>query len=134
MIALDTNVIVRFLVKDDPGQAETARALLEGLTPDNQGFICREVILEMVWVLERFYKFTRHQIADVLVELVGTDNLAIEASDDVGRAALRYRQGGGVGFADLMILTAAERAGAVPLHTFDRKLSRMRGAVVAADR
>ena len=43
MIALDTNVIVRYLVDDDAEQAEAARVLVEGLTPDSQGFICREV-------------------------------------------------------------------------------------------
>ena len=65
MIALDTNVIIRYLVVDDAEQAEAARALMEGLTFDSQGFVCREVVIEVVWVLERFYRFTRVQIADV---------------------------------------------------------------------
>ncbi len=129
MIALDTNVIVRYLVVDDAEQAEAARALMEGLTFDSRGFICREIIIEVVWVLERFYRFTRAQIADVLVELIATDSLVVEAADDVARAAFTYRQGG-VGFSDLMILSSAERSGAVPLHTFDRRLARMEGAVL----
>ena len=57
MTALDTNVIVRYLVAEDPGQAEAARSLLEQLTPDNPGFICREVVIEAAWVLERSYRF-----------------------------------------------------------------------------
>ncbi len=129
MIALDTNVIVRYLVADDAEQAEAARALMEGLTFDSQGFICREVAIEVVWVLERFYRFTRAQIADVLVELISTDSLVVEVADDVARAAFTYRQGG-VGFSDLMILSSAERSRAVPLHTFDRRLARMEGAAL----
>ena len=129
MIALDANVLVRYLVVDDVEQAEAARTLLEGLTSQNQGFICREVAAELVWVLERAYRFTRIQISEVLVELVASDALVFEAATDVARAALRYRQGG-PDFADLMVLFAAERTGATPLHTFDRSLSRLEGAVL----
>ena len=45
MIALDANVIIRYLVNDDVEQAEAARALLEGMTADRQSFICREVAI-----------------------------------------------------------------------------------------
>ena len=129
MIAVDTNVLVRYLVRDDVEQAEAARALLEGLTSEQPGFICREVALEFVWVLERGYRFPRDRIADVLIELTATENLVIEAVDDVARAALSYRQGGG-GFSDLMIAAAAERVGANPLYTFDRALARVKGAAL----
>ena len=129
MIAVDTNVMVRYLVNDEPEQAAAVRTLLEGLTPEHAGFICREVAIEMVWVLERAYKFTRAQIADVLVELIATDSVVVEAADDVASAAGRYRRGG-VGFADLMILAAAERAGATPLFTFDRRLAGVEGALL----
>ena len=129
MIALDTNVLVRYLVDDDAEQAKAARALLEGLTSERPGFVCREVAIEVVWVLERAYRFRPAQIADVLVELIATDSIVVEAADDVARAAFSYRQGG-VGFSDLMILSAAERVGAAPLHTFDRRLARMDGAVL----
>ena len=130
MIALDTNVIVRYLVNDDAEQAEAARVLLEGLTAERQGFICREVVIEVVWVLERFYQFTRAQIANVLVELIATDSLVVEAADDIAHAAIVYRDQGGVGFADLMILLAAARSEALPLYTFDQKLARMEGVVL----
>lgn len=129
MIAIDTNVLVRYLVYDDPEQAMAARALLEELTSNRPGFICREVAIEVVWVLERSYHFTRENIADVLVELIATDSLIIEAAEDIARAAFRYRQGG-VGFADLMILAAAGRVGAGPLYTFDRTLARVEGAAL----
>jgi len=126
MIALDTNVLVRYLVRDDEQQAESARALLESLTAERPGYACREVVVELVWVLERAYGVSRERIATILQELVATESLVVEASDDVARAAMRYR-GGGPGFSDLMILAAADRAGARPVHTFDRKAARMEG-------
>ena len=129
MNALDTNVLVRFLVRDNPEQAEAARALLEGLTTDNPGFICREVMLEVVWVLERSYRFSREQIADIVIELIDTDTLVIEDDNDVAQCAIAYRQGS-ADFSDLLILAAANRVGAQPLHTFDRRLSRLRGTAL----
>ena len=126
MIAVDTNVLVRYLVRDDAAQADAARALLERLTPERPGFICREVVIEVVWVLERAYGFTRAQIADVLVELIATDSIVVEAADDMAGVVYAYREGG-VGFADLMILAAAEREGAGPLYTFDRQFARTSG-------
>ena len=129
MNALDTNVLVRFLVRDNPEQAEEARALLEGLTTDNPGFICREVMLEVVWVLERSYRFSREHIADIVIELIDTDTLVIEDDNDVAQCAIAYRQGG-ADFSDLLILAAANRVGAQPLHTFDRRLSRLRGTAL----
>ena len=129
MTALDTNVIVRYLVGDDVEHAEAARALLSGLTPGSPGFICREVVIEVAWVLERSYSFTRSRVAEALMGLTASDSLVVENSNDVAAAAHRYRQGG-AGFSDLMILSAAERVGAVPLHTFDRRLARINGAVL----
>ena len=126
MIALDTNVLVRYLVRDDEQQAESARALLESLTAERPGYACREVVVELVWVLERAYGVSRARIATILQELVATESLVIEASDDVARAAMRYRAGG-PGFSDLMILAAADRAGARALYTFDQKAARMKG-------
>ena len=127
MTALDTNVLIRYLVGDVPEQAEAARELVEALTPDDPGFICREVVLEVAWVLERSYRFTRHRIAEALMDLTASDSLVVENSDDVAAAAHRFRQVG-VGFSDLMILRAAERANSTPLQTFDRRLARMQGA------
>ena len=127
MTALDTNVLIRYLVDDVPEQAEAARALIDDLTPEDLGFICRDVVLEVAWVLERSYRLTRPQIAEALLNLTASDTLVVEHSDDVAAAAYRFRQGG-VGFADLMILRATERANSTPLLTFDRRLARMPGA------
>ena len=65
MIALDTNVLVRYLVNDDAEQANAARVLLESLTAEEPGFVCREVMVELVWVLQRAYGFARGRIAMV---------------------------------------------------------------------
>ena len=80
-------------------------------------------------MLERAYRFNRAQIAEVLVELIATDSIVIEAAEDLARAAFGYRETG-VGFSDLMILSAAQRVGALSLHTFDRRLARIDGAVL----
>ena len=129
MIALDTNVLVRFLVRDDEAQAAAAATLISSLTADQPGFVSREVILELVWVLERAYDFSREQIADVLEHLVSTDLLVVEAGADVARAAYSYSTGS-MGFADLMIRAAAERSSALPLYTFDQKAARLEGVAL----
>lgn len=120
MIALDTNVILRFLVQDDPDQAELARALFGTLTADDPGFICREVMVELIWVLERAHRFTRAEVATAIEAVLSAIELEVEAADDVGLALFRYREAG-FGFADLMIEAASRRAGARELVTFDRK-------------
>ena len=86
----------------------------------------------MAWILERSYRLPRSRIAEALMDLTASDSLVVENSDDVAAAAHRYRQGG-IGLSDLMILKAAEREGAKPLHTFDRRLARMEGAVLAGN-
>ena len=129
MIAIDTNVLVRYLVRDDVRQAEAARELLDGLSADQPGFICREVVIETVWVLERAYRVAREQVALVLDNLVTTEGLVVEAAADVDQSAVRYRQGG-ADFADLMIAAAADRVDARPLYTFDRRLARLDGVIL----
>ena len=124
MIAVDTNVLVRYLVRDDRGQAEAARALLQSVSAEKPAYACREGVVELVWVLERAYGYSRDRIATILEELVATEGLVVENADDVAEAAFRYRSGG-AGFSDLMVLAAAKRMGALPLYTFDRKAARL---------
>jgi len=133
MIALDTNVLVRFLTQDDPDQAALAAEAIGGLTTDAPGFVAREVLVELVWVLERAYGCTRAQIARALERLVSAAELEVEAADDAGRALARYRDEG-FGFADLMIAAAAHRAGATALITFDRKAARIEGVALIGAR
>ena len=126
MIALDTNVLVRFLVQDDPEQARIANMVLDQLTDAAHGFVGREVLVELVWVLERAYGYQRADIAAALDGLLSAIELVIEAADEVGVAVDRYRNDG-FGFADLMIAAAARRADATELVTFDRKAARLPG-------
>lgn len=132
MIALDTNVLVRFLVQDDPEQAELATLVVDQLTDDAQGFVSREVLIELVWVLERAYRLGRAEIAIALDGLLSATELEIEGSDEVAPALALYRNDG-FGFADLMIAAAARRAGAAELMTFDRKAARLPGVCLLGD-
>lgn len=126
MIALDTNVLVRFLTQDDPAQSAAASEVIGGLTAEAPGFVGREVMVELVWVLERAYGFGRNQVAGAIEGLLAAIELEIEAADDVGSALYRYRDDG-FGFADLMIAAASRRAGAQVLVTFDRKAAQLGG-------
>jgi predicted nucleic-acid-binding protein len=132
VIALDTNVLVRFLVQDDPLQAQLATKVIDQLTDDAQGFVSREVLIELVWVLERAYRLGRTEIASALDGLLSATELNIEGSDEVAPALELYRNDG-FGFADLMIAAAARRAGASELVTFDRKAARLPGVRLLSD-
>ncbi len=131
MIAIDTNILVRYLVNDDLAQAKAARELMESLTPERPGFICREVAIEVVWVLERSYKFPHARIVAVLEQLAASNNIVIESSEDVATVAVAYEERR-ADFADLMILAASERANARPLYTFDRRFARLDGVSLLA--
>ena len=129
MLAVDSNILLRNAVKDNQVQAESARQFLDQLTPQQPGFICREVIQEFVWVLERTYKFPREQIAQLVFGLTSTADFVVEATDDIANAAELYAQSN-ADFSDLLILAAAQRVGANSLYTFDRKLAQMKGATL----
>jgi len=126
MIALDTNVLVRYLVQDDHQQSQQARELLETLNAERVGFISREVVLELAWVLSGAYGFPRDEVGRTLEELVGSEELRVEAAADVVRAANSMRKTSAE-FSDLMILAASARCGAEAVYTFDRKFARLPG-------
>ena len=129
MISLDTNVLVRFLVQDDKQQGRAAADLIEGLSEQEPGYICREVMAELVWVLERAYKMPRTQIAPAVEGLLSSRELIVEEADRVGLALARYTSGG-AGFSDRMILLASTSAGSACLATFDKVLARERGVQI----
>ena len=129
MIAIDTNIIIRSLIGDDAAQYEAASRLLGNLTPQDPGYLCREVMIELVWVLERVYKLPRSTIGSAILELIASADLIVENDGAMTHAAYRYMQGG-VDFADLMILAAAQQAGGAQLYTFDRKLAGLDGATM----
>lgn len=131
MIALDTNVIVRFLVQDDPQQSAEASAIISRLTADTPGFLSREVMVELVWVLERAYRLPRSDIAAAVDGLLSSHELVVEAADRVGLAIERYRHGG-AGFSDHMIALSARDSGCTVIYSFDRKAVSQAGMTQAA--
>ncbi len=126
MIALDTNVVLRFLLQDDPLQAARANALFATLSADAPGYLSREVMVELVWVLERAYGQPRRDIAAALDGLLAAREITVENLDRVGLAVERYRQGG-PGFSDQMIALAARDTGCRATYTFDRKAASQAG-------
>ena len=126
MIALDTNVLVRFLTQDDDAQFQVAAGLIEGCTRDVPGYVCREVMIELVWVLERAYKYSREEIAEALLSIVTASQLSVENAQDIASVVSLYRKEG-YDFADLMIRQAAQRTENRVLKTFDQKLARLDG-------
>jgi len=130
VIALDTNILVRFLTRDDPGQSAAASEVIGGLTAEAPGFVCREVLIELVWVLERAYKYSRADITRAVEGLLSASEVVIEVSGDVG-AILQLYETRGFGFSDLMIRQAARRSGADVLVTFDKQAARLDGVDLA---
>lgn len=126
MIALDTNILVRYLSQDDPVQCADVDRLMAKLSARDPGFVCREVLVELVWVLERSYGYAREEIARALEGLLSASELQVECSGDVG-AILRLYADKGFGFSDLMIRQASLRAGSQTLVTFDRKAAQLDG-------
>ena len=126
VISLDTNILVRYLVDDDFDQSVAARDLASTLTAEEPAFICREVLVELVWVLERSYGFSREAISTALLDMLSREGIVLETSDDVARAVLGYRRSN-ADFSDLMILAAGRRVDAAPLYTFDQRASRLDG-------
>ncbi len=132
MIAIDTNVLVRFLTRDDPEQAARVRALFATLSAENPALVCREVVLELVWVLGYSYNFSRAEIAGALEGVLAAVELDVEDADVVS-SALRDYVSEAAYFADLMILGTTRKHGATPLITFDTKAARLNGVELVGE-
>jgi len=123
LIALDTNVLVRYIVQDDPHQARAATLLIEGQISDaSPGFVSDVVLVELVWVLQG-YGYSRSVIADVLTRLLSAIELRIERVELAWSAMRAYRQGP-ADFADYLLGEQARSAGCSVVKTFDRKAAR----------
>ena len=127
MIALDANVLVRYLVDDHPQQAGAARKLMAELTSERRGFVCIEVSVELARILDRAYEFSSNRIATVFEELAATSEIHLGDADDTIRAADGYRRGG-PDFAEQMIAAAAKRPSADILYTLDWQDGQLRAA------
>ncbi|HZY95712.1 MAG TPA: type II toxin-antitoxin system VapC family toxin [Candidatus Cybelea sp.] len=125
MIGLDTNVLIRYLVQDDPTQSARATAIVEKrLTPSNRGFVSTVAVVEAVWVLERVYRLTRDQVADAIERILQIDVLIVENEAEVFTAMAVLREGLG-SFADAMIAALGAKAGCSHTLTFDRAALRI---------
>ena len=129
MIALDTNVLVRYLVEDDAKQSAAAAALIDRVMADDETlFVSDVVVCETVWVLSVSYDIRRPEIAAVLRNLLRARHLAFSAADQLIRALDAYEAGKG-DFADYLIREHARAADCEGVATFDRALLRERGFV-----
>ena len=118
MIALDTNVLIRFLVEDDEAQSRRATKLIEGaVARDEQLFVSDIVMCETVWVLSSAYGFSRDEIVDALSQLLRARSVVFNSADSIARALDAYRKEKG-DFADYLIREHARSAGADTVATF----------------
>lgn len=128
MIALDTNVLIRVLVADDPRQTALAERLLrDALEAGEPCFISDPVLCETEWVLDRFYRVPRAEILSALDSLLARTNLFSFEDAAVVRKALDAYQRGKADFSDFLIGAKAEARGARTTFTFDRALARQQG-------
>ncbi|HET7295127.1 MAG TPA: type II toxin-antitoxin system VapC family toxin [Vicinamibacteria bacterium] len=124
MTGVDTNVLVRFLVGDDPGQAARAANLFARATAEGERlFVPQIVVCELVWVLGYAYEKDRTEIAAGLGTLLRARQLAFEDVDQVRTALERFAAGDG-DLADWLIWERSLAAGAERVVTFDRRLLR----------
>jgi predicted nucleic-acid-binding protein len=122
MKGLDTNVLIRYLVQDDPGQAAVAvQAIEAGVDRDEHFLIQPTVLCEMVWVLDSVYGYSKQEILQGLNMILRTAQFEIADKDTVWQAFGDY-QNGKADFSDYLIGRGNSRQGAAPTLTFDRSL------------
>ena len=122
MIALDTNVLVRYLADDDPVQSPIAgRIVEETVEKDDLLFLSEVVIVETVWVLARAYHKSRQEIANVLDHILRARHFEFRDEPLLARAIRAYTAGK-ADFADYLIRELSLDAGCDYLVTFDRSL------------
>jgi predicted nucleic-acid-binding protein len=127
MKGLDTNILVRYLVKDDPRQAEKSVKFIKTTTDSGEScFINHIVLCELVWVLDSAYGYTKKEIIDVLEKILITKQFEIEAKDIVRQAINDYSHGSG-DIADYLIGRINRVKGCDITVTFDRLLKHSPG-------
>ena len=126
MIAIDSSVLVRYLVQDDEDQSALATRLFEHeLTDADPGLVTVTALLETSWVLRRRYGQDWEAIYEIIARLIAAPNLVVEHADGVALAIeMRTR------FADALIHLVGKQLGAGHTVTFDRKFARMEGVVL----
>jgi predicted nucleic-acid-binding protein len=125
MIAIDTNVVVRYLVADDPEQFRRATAVIEG----EPVFVCSTVILEVEWVLRAIYRVGRSEILRALRNFAALPSVAVEDWALLAQALDCAEQG--MEFADALHLASAGECNA--FISFDRSLVKVARKVGAME-
>ena len=123
MIALDTNVLVRLITRDDARQVAAAEAFVA-----RGAWVPHLVLAEATRVLASVYDRTPGDIATAIEMLLNHQHLTLQDSETVVAAVERFRRRSALGFSDCLVLEVARKRGHVPLGTFDRDLGKVDGA------
>jgi predicted nucleic-acid-binding protein len=115
MLAVDTNVIIRYLTGDDAEQFAKARALIR----DEDVYVCTTVLLETEWVLRRGYRFSRERVAAALAAFAGLPRVTLEDPALTAKALDWMRHG--MDFADALHLAQAQ--GCEAFVSFDQRFA-----------
>lgn len=116
---MDTNVLVRYIARDDAAQSSKATRLIESLTANNPGFIGLVSLTELVWVLAGCYASGKDELIAVLEGLLRAKGLQVENAETVWKAVRLFMEGN-ADFADCLIECSASRQGCDCTATFDR--------------
>ena len=131
MIGLDTNVLVRYIMQDDPKQSAKATQLIESLDSDSPGFVSIVSVIELYWVLTSCYALSNLQVKQALEALLRTKQILVDRADQVMRA-LRVFADGKSDFADCLIERTAAGAGCTGTMTFDTGAAKHAGMTLVA--
>jgi predicted nucleic-acid-binding protein len=123
MRAVDTNVLVRLVTRDDEKQVAAAEAFVA-----NGAWVPQLALAEATWVLAAVYDKDHSEIATAIGMLLNHKDLTLEASEVVASALEAFRRRPALGFSDCLMLEVARKAGHLPLGTFDRNLGKLEGA------
>ena len=122
MIGIDTNVLVRYLVQDDPEQSAQSTLLIEQeCTLSSPGYLSNIVLCELVWVLTGAYKYDKNLVIEVMEQILVTTELLVE-NENVVRKAINDYKIGSADFSDYLIVNNNQQSGCSKTYTFDKKL------------
>ncbi|MCH7930841.1 MAG: type II toxin-antitoxin system VapC family toxin [Proteobacteria bacterium] len=129
IVGVDTNVLLRLFLKDDPEQLAEVRAMVDRVAEAGGSlYVPQTVLCELAWVLSVKAGFARDRVAEAVRGLVETAMIEVEGRDAVC-AALERHATTGAGFADCLIVENALAAGASSFATFDRSLLRTEACI-----
>ena len=127
MTGLDTNVLVRYLVQDDPVQSQKATAFIETTcTAESPGYINHIVLCELVWVLQRCYQVERAGIVRLLQQILQTRQLRVQSPRTVWFATEDY-ENGSADFADYLVARSNVQQDCRETVTFDVQAAKALG-------